>query len=278
MDRSTKSSRGRNRNTGQILPQQLKIVFGGLRELTQLNLVAYSRVGRVGGLEAAFIGGAIARAATIAGLRSDGPVLRMLSSLVDHTRQPPDKSPPKTTQQLAALSVLQEEVTSRVLRQLSRDKIIRLRQDTVTSIIAWQLDHAYLAKPILQLDSNRNSLRILLSENAARYTESSSILSRWQSLLPVFVQMKMLTAKIRGTLRYGEHRNYALISALRVLPIVAVVVVAMSVVWVANEYEAASRIEAQLSFMLINRNGLTDDAADGCLRSLRHEAVLHDGV
>ena len=82
------------KSRGNVLPQQLKVVLGGLRTLPRLTLAAYARAGRVSGLEVAFVAGALSKAARIAALREDSPILRMVIALVDRTRQPPDKGPP----------------------------------------------------------------------------------------------------------------------------------------------------------------------------------------
>src|SRR5215472_6711461 len=85
---------------GQVLPQQLKVALGGLRTLPRLTPAAYARAERLSGLEAAFVAGAITRAARAAALR-DEHVLPLLLPLIDRTRQPPDKGPPQPQTQLA---------------------------------------------------------------------------------------------------------------------------------------------------------------------------------
>jgi len=49
---------------GAVLPQQLKVVLGGLRALRNLTLVEYGRAGGLGGLEASFVERSISRAAS----------------------------------------------------------------------------------------------------------------------------------------------------------------------------------------------------------------------
>ena len=74
---------------GDLLPQQLKLILGGLRTLKRLTPTAYARVGRVAGLEAAFVAGALKRAAGIARMHDDRPVLQMVSALIE----PPPRAP-----------------------------------------------------------------------------------------------------------------------------------------------------------------------------------------
>lgn len=60
------------------------------------------RIGRIAGLEAAYVDGALNRAAQVATLRYED-VLRLVLGLVDRTRQPPDKAPPRPAADLAAI-------------------------------------------------------------------------------------------------------------------------------------------------------------------------------
>src|SRR5262249_41795873 len=154
-----------------LLPQQLKIVLGGLRTLRRLTPAAYGRAGRLVGLEAAVVRGTIAKAARASAITEDS-VLRMLSALVDRTRQPPDKAPPKTTGELASLVGILEGNAARALAALQTDEIVRPR-DTDGVAKAWQLDHAYLAQPILRLERERDQWRRLLEESARSYADAT---------------------------------------------------------------------------------------------------------
>jgi hypothetical protein len=64
---------------GQLLPQQLKVVLGGLRTLRWLTPAAYARIGRVAGLEAAFVEGALN---TIKKIARAAPVMRRLRNSI----------------------------------------------------------------------------------------------------------------------------------------------------------------------------------------------------
>jgi hypothetical protein len=253
---------------GQLLPQQLKVVLGGIRTLHRLTPSAYARIGRVAGLEAAYVDGALKRAAQAAALRYDD-VLRLVLGLVDRTRQPPDKAPPRPAAELAAIIGATEDVATRALKRLEADEVVRPRGDAEGETTSWQLDHAYLAQPILHIDRERDQWRRLLAERARAYAEAAWRDKCWGALLPVRTQAQLLAARLRGRFRYGEHRAYALRSLARGLPVIAAVGLVAALVWAAGEYEAAAQIEAQLAHIGdknangTNRDGLTDDAADG---------------
>jgi len=170
---------------GQVLPQQLKVALGGLRTLPRLTPGAYARAGRLAGLEAAFVAGAITRAARTAALR-DEDVLPLLLPLIDRTRQPPDKGPPQPQRQLAEKAGVPENTAGRALERLETDEIVRPRSELQSAAVAWQLDHAYLAPPILRIEGERDHWHRLLVERERVYAEASWR-EKWDALLPLWV-------------------------------------------------------------------------------------------
>jgi hypothetical protein len=154
---------------GQVLPQQLKVALGGLRTLRRLTPAAYARTGRLAGLEAAFVAGAITRAARVAALREED-VLQLLLPLIDRTRQPPDKGPPQPAKALAETAGVPEHAASRALERLETDEIVRPRSE-LQDAVGWQLDHAYLAQPLLRIERERDQWHRLLEERARAYAE-----------------------------------------------------------------------------------------------------------
>jgi hypothetical protein len=230
---------------GQLLPQQLKIVLGGLRTLRRLTPAAYGRAGRVAGLEAASVNGAIVAAALAGKVITKDQMLSLLLALVDRTRQPPDKAPPRTANELAAIAQMPDEAAALVLAALEADEIIR-RRDSEGGTTAWQLDHAYLAQPILRLERERDQWRRLLEESARSYADATWR-RKWRTLLPIRAQIRLLAARFQGQLQYGGHRGYALISLARGLPVMLAVGLVGAAGWAVNEYEAASTIENQLA-------------------------------
>jgi hypothetical protein len=75
------------------LPQQPKVVLGGLRSLHRLTPAVYTRTGRLGGLEAEFVPGAIERAARVASL-ADSAVLELLLPLIKSHSPAARQAPP----------------------------------------------------------------------------------------------------------------------------------------------------------------------------------------
>jgi hypothetical protein len=243
---------------GHVLPQQLKVVLGGLRTLRRLTPSAYARAGRLAGLEATFVAAALARSARAATLSEDD-VLKLVSALVDSTRQPPDKAPPRTANELAAIVGAGEDLAKRALDRLEGDEVVRQRGDEGLTT-GWQLDHAYLAQPILRIQRERDQWRRLLAESAQAYAEATWR-GKWSALLPVRIQFQLLIARLKGRFRYGEHRAYAAGSVARGLPSIAALSLAGGVAWAANEYDAAVHIETRLAQATSPTDRLTDDAA-----------------
>lgn len=243
---------------GQVLPQQLKVALGGLRTLPRLTPAAYVRAGRLAGLEAAFVAGAITRAAHTAALRADD-VLRLLLPLLDCTRQPPDKGPPQSQLQLAERAGIPENTAGRALERLETDEIVRPRSEPQDATGTWQLDHAYLAAPILRIEGERDHWHRLLVERARTYAEAQWR-DKWSVLLPLGTQARLVGARLQRRFRYGAQRGYALKSLARATPAIAAIAVIALLVWAATEWDAARQIEGQMA-----RNGdpISDDAATG---------------
>src|SRR5205814_7951739 len=100
-------------------------------------------------------------------------------------------------------------------RQLAIDEILRPRDDPTGK--GWQLDHAYLALPIIHIERNRDYWRRLLAERARAFSEATWF-KKWGALLPIGMQAKLLAARLSSPFRYGPHRFYALGSLTRGLP------------------------------------------------------------
>jgi conflict system STAND superfamily ATPase len=241
---------------GEVLPQQLKVVLSGLCTLNRLTPTAYARAGRVIGLEAAFIAVAIARAANAAG-RPDKDVLRLLSLLIDRRREPPDKAPPLPTRHLAEQSGVPEDGARRVLERLETDEIVRRPSETQHPTTGWQLDHAYLAQPILRIERARDRWQLELKDRARLYSEARWR-KKWRALLPIGLQIQMAAARIRGRLRYGDYRGYALKSLARTVPAIAIPSLIAGLAWAANEYSITRRIEGKMASSLYS---LSDEPA-----------------
>ena len=253
---------------GAVLPQQLRVALGALRTLRRLTPAAYARVGRVGGLEAAFVSGAMDRAARASKIR-DGEVLRMLLALVDRDRQPPDKARPRAAGELAEIAGVAEPNAALALRQLEMDDVVRRQGDEAKA--GWQLDHAYLARPVLRVERDRDQWRQLLIERARSFAESR----RWAALLSMGTQVWLLAARLRGRFRYGEHGGYAMKSLARWVPGLALVCLMLATGWYGREYLAAVRIESNLA-----RNGstLSDNAARGLAELASRSWVTRDRI
>ncbi|HEY5301908.1 MAG TPA: ATP-binding protein [Acetobacteraceae bacterium] len=251
---------------GSVLPQQLKVAVGGLRTLRRLTVAAYALANRLPGLEATFVGGAVERASRTSGL-GESDALRLLVGLVDLARQPPDKTPPRTTIELARSAIVAEPAASEALASLNDDEIVRPRGVRGETGSAWQLDHAYLAQPILRLQRDRDRWRLLLADRARVYVEArGSLRHRWSALLTLGEQTRLAAARLRGRFRYREYWSFALKSLVRGVPPLVVCGCFAVVVWGAIHYNKAIRVEGELAAV---RTPLTDASAAGLLELAR---------
>ncbi len=256
---------------GQVLPQQLKVVLGGLRTMRRLTPAAYARGGRLAGLEAASVAGAMTRAARTAALR-DEDVLRLLLPLIDRTRQPPDKGPPQLQMQLAVEAGVPENTAARALERLEADEIVRPRNELAAVAVGWQLDHAYLAQPILHIERERDQWHLLLVERARAYAEASWR-GKWGALLPLGMQARLVCERLRRRFRYGEQSGYALKSLWRAFPIVAYFGIMAAGVWLFDPHTSRQVIRlAQAYAAVAGTPKMVDTHASEVLTGLR-EAI-----
>jgi len=147
----------------------------------------------------------------------------------------------------------------RALERLDTDEIVRPRSELQSAAVAWQLDHAYLAPPILRIERERDYWHRLLVEHEQAHAEASWR-DKWNALLPLWMQAQLVGARLQRRFRYGGQRGYALKSLARATPAIAIIGVIAALVWAATEWDAARQIEGE---MARNGNPMSDDAAAG---------------
>ena len=272
---------------GQVLPQQLKLVLQGLRSLSRLTVGTYERAGGIDGLEAASVRDAIASAARGSALSTPVILNRILVPLVDAERRPPGKARPRTIAQLDDTGLDPASVIE-VLAVLADRDIVRCAGSPSDTATVWQLDHDYLARPILRLKAEQEKRAILLAERAKAFRDAGLSLSRrWRSLLSLRQQIGVLIARVRGRLQYGAATGMALASlAASIVLIAAPLAIVGAAGWTAWQYNEASRIEASLGGMQRDRFGqevapLTKDQREAILdlangSLLTRRLVMHD--
>ena len=243
---------------GLILPQQLKVVLGGLRGLPVLSPAAYGKAGGLAALEAIFVATALAKAAQASAL-SVATLLAMLLRLVDSTRVPPDKLPPSSSADLAA-GLCDPAALERALALLGRDEIVRRWGSSEDGTAAWQLDHAYLAQPILRLHRDRDRWSQLLTERARAHADAGWR-RFWQTLLPLTDQVSLIHARLLGRIRYRGHRTYAALSLIRTLPGLAILGVVLAAGWTMFQWDRARNIESALASIQWSDDGFTEITA-----------------
>ena len=125
--------------------------------------------------------------------------------------------------------------------------------------MGWQLDHAYLAQPILRIERERDQWHQLLVERARTYAEASWR-GKWGALLPLGLQARFVGARLQQRFRYGDQRGYAVKSLSRAMPVIAALGVIAGLSWAATEWDVARQIEGEMA-----RNGdpMSDDAEAG---------------
>jgi hypothetical protein len=228
-------------SSGQLLPQQLKTCLLGLRSLQPLNVRAYERIDGAEGLEALFVGRAVAEAANAAGL--DGQqVLAFLLALVDRKNR--RKGETRSSAELAAATGLADRVPAveQALRSLAAPGQELVRPTTT----GWQLDHDYLARGILKAEANANRWRVRLAERAEQHEAAPGAWAWWRTLLTPSEQVAFALAWLRGKRPYGDRLGFARLSSLRLLPTTSLVVLAVVVVYVVNQSWVSTTVHNSL--------------------------------
>jgi hypothetical protein len=204
-----------------VLPQQVRIVFLGLRKLASLTLADYRRAASGAGVVALYIRDAIASAASESGL-SEGDVREVLSAFVDRAAAGSLKTKVLSLADVASV-VGDAQKLQKALDRLERDEVVREKPASGDGGSRWQLDHDYIARAVVAEYRAANILSLQLQDGYDAWRMAgSNIRQRYRSLLTLSVQAKLAWARVqsRGGFTYRPYGTYAAISTLRALPFV----------------------------------------------------------
>lgn len=216
---------------GSVLPIQMKFAFRGLGQLRALSVGHYEREGGSSGLEALDLKWHLADAADVSSL-TENNIRKLLSALVGQRR-----TVPRTTTEL--LNVLPEESRNedqvhRALERLQDADILResidVGQDKKSVKRVWLLYHDYLCRASDELNRRERRLQAILDNSAATFYKASRFIDGWRALLSPMLQAKLAIAWLKGRLRYGASRRYAILSAARLFFIIGLFVAMLGVV------------------------------------------------
>jgi hypothetical protein len=243
------------------------VALGGLRTLGhRLTIAGYERAGGLPGLEAGFVNRGLDAAVRASGLPRP-TVLDLVLALVDRERQPPAKAPPRTAVELAATIASPLPPVLTALATLAREEIARARGEETAASAPWQLDHDYLAGPILRLERERDRWRLLLAERDKIFREAGLNLGRrWRTLLPLKDQLRLAAARLGGRFRYGEYRAYAILSWLRLAPTLLLLSTLATGWWV---YEQASSVQRVWGRLILSGDDLSPRETEALLEISR---------
>jgi len=198
-----------------VLPQQLKIMLGGIQSLKRLNIAQYERAGAASGIEALYVEQQINGTARKVGLEA-GQVRAIPVALIDHAN--PTKTRSCSKQDLAAFAaktstqVITTDKFNAALEELERGEMLRSASDPESGFIAYRLDHDYLTRGVTAAERRANRWHYLLEDGAKAFENAGSLATQWKSLLTTGAQCRLAWEWLKGTFRYGQQRNYALAS------------------------------------------------------------------
>jgi energy-coupling factor transporter ATP-binding protein EcfA2 len=264
-------------HSGRVLPQEVRTTLLGLRRLKYLTPTAYNNIGRVEGVKAAFIESAIASAAAAQRVGASA-VLKILECMVipplseGEGAKTEGLTSSQIQEKLSASSSLKPADIERVLACLESDEIVRRRREPAVASDVWQLDHDYLATPVLRLTELHRWWSRRLEQGAAAWRCSARNFGAWFTLLSPWEQVRILFERIRGRLRYGQFLDYALLSTLRLVPLVALV----ALIGFGGSYSLSNLYQERIS--ILTNAAFVDKTSDFRFRLLLLAAALRRGA
>jgi hypothetical protein len=208
-------------SSGVVLPQQVRIVFLGLRKLRSLTPSEYRRAVAGAGVEALYIRDAIASAALESGL-TVADVRSLLSAFLERVQANGVKTKVLSLADMAPM-IPDTGRLQKALNRLERDEVVREKPASGDEGRRWQLDHDYIAPAVVAESRAADKLSLLLQDGGDAWRMAgNNIRQRYRSLLPLSVQIKLAWMRLRsrGEFVYRPYRLYAALSTLRVLPVV----------------------------------------------------------
>jgi hypothetical protein len=201
-----------------ILPQQLKIVLGGIQSLKRLNVKQYERAGGVAGIEAFYVEQQVNGTARKVGL-APSQVRALLVNLIDPLN--PTKTRFCGKEDLLAVAAkasgqpLSSNALDSALEELERGELLRSPSDPESNRTTYRLDHDYLTRGVLTTERRADRWHYLLEDRAKAFQDAGTFWKKWKALLPVGTQCRLALARMRGQFRYGNRRSYAFWSLAR---------------------------------------------------------------
>jgi hypothetical protein len=252
-----------------VLPQQLKVMLGGVQSLKRLNISQYERADGAAGIEALYVERQISGTARVVGMDT-GQVRSMLVNLIDPLS--PTKTRSCSKEDLAAAvakaggPVVTRDRLDKALEELERGEMVRSAGNPESTLTAYRLDHDYLTRGVLAAERRANRWYYLLEDGANALESASSLAARWKALLPISTQFRLAWERLRGMVRYGRQQNYALASLARFAPVLLMLALIGFGWWQVDRWregQAAGEIARQIWLKFEFRRGVRERELEG---------------
>jgi hypothetical protein len=210
-----------------VLPQQVRLIFLGLRLLPSLTITDYHKAASGAGVEALYVRNAIMLASAASGVAAK-LIRDILVAFTERGEGSNLKTKVLSLADFAGLCIDADKLLT-ALRRLEREEVVRERPQAGVDTSSWQLDHDYVARAVSAEARSANKLAFMLQDGAdACARAGSNIWRRYQSLLPLATQAQLAWARVRSyqSFVYQPYRRYAAWSSLRALPAVLLMVFA----------------------------------------------------
>ncbi|MBK8233180.1 MAG: hypothetical protein IPK72_22005 [Candidatus Eisenbacteria bacterium] len=269
-------------HAGAVLPARLKLALGGLRTLKSLTVAAYERQGGAVGLEAAFVHQRLIEAAQHSGLAVE-KLRCLLMALIDRQSSRSSgslmKTTPKPSATLMKMIGAHQEAFDRAVTDLCDQKKTVLRRQVLPDTGEEQLvlDHDYLCAAVVEEDRRANRWQReqkKLTRNSCGPARAEGG-NKWRALVTPSAQLRFLWHRLRGKLRFGTHRTFAALSALRWIPTCVLLLGITAGTWEARAWLGLMRNE-ESARLLLARIGNDKDTLSSAEISALYELAQAD--
>lgn len=270
-------------NKNRILPIQARIAFKGLKLLPELSIEAYEAIGRLEGMEAAYIQNAILNAAKSAGT-SDTQVQHALMALVDETIPLLPRATHANQTIIFAAAQVDIHRGTRLLTALEQSGVIRrglnfnfnLNKDSsANSGCNWTLYHDYLARLVLVIQRRAERWQRLLQARQCTFYTVNGVRAKWRALLNPKELFGLLRETLFGRVNWEGHKYFCILSTLRTLPFIAALVLILIATNYGLDWQARNKAELILS-KLEEAHEISSPITGDTLRQLWALAAAND--
>ncbi len=171
------------------------------------------------------------------------------------------------------------ESVQAVVEHLEEEGVLRTRNDPDTGREVYQLYHDYLSRAVLEAERRAERWPAVIREAQKAFEDSQGHLwRRWNAMLTLWQQLRLLVERLRGRFRYGESRQFALLSTVRTLPHIVVIMAITLGVLQFQRLQRANEARNEARAILAELRDNEDDPSPNEFKALQRLAETEEDV